>query len=446
MISRSRLAIRLGLFTACVVPMLACERVPLLAPSGSTLTLTSPTTALPINGTAPIGVQVIEPSGTPPHSGTHVTFTTTLGTLFPTEAETDSSGQAITQFRAGNASGTATITAISGGSSVPATGVVKILVGTAAVGRVSLNASPSQVPSNGGSSTISAQVYDVNGNPLSATQVSFGTTAGTLSSTLALTDGNGAAQVVLTTSVQAVVTASVGATAVSGGGSGSGSGSGSGTGNGGGTTTTTPTTTPTGTASASVTVGVAGVATLVITAPTTPPSAGLPAVFTFVITQATNNPTPVKDVTVDWGDGSVPQSLGAITGTSTQSHVYTRGASYTIKATLVDVFGNTSTVSTSVAVVVTATTTIIVTPPTVPNPATVPFTASFTIQVTPPTGVGIQAARINWGDGAVQDLGGLIGTQVLQHIYNTKGTFSVVLTVTDTLDRTTSGSNSITIP
>ena len=98
--------------------MLACERVPLLAPSGSTLTLTSPTTALPINGTAPIGVQVIEPSGTPPHSGTHVTFTTTLGTLFPTEAETDSSGQAIVQFRAGSASGTATISAISGGASV----------------------------------------------------------------------------------------------------------------------------------------------------------------------------------------------------------------------------------------------------------------------------------------------------------------------------------------
>ena len=130
--------------------MVACERVPLLAPSGSTLTLTSPTTALPVNGTAPIGVQVIEPSGTPPHSGTHITFTTTLGTLFPTEAETDLSGQAIVQFRAGSASGTATISGISGGASVAATGVVKILVGTAAVGKVVINASPSLVPSLGG--------------------------------------------------------------------------------------------------------------------------------------------------------------------------------------------------------------------------------------------------------------------------------------------------------
>ena len=159
MISRFRWPVRLALFTLSVVPMVACERVPLLAPSGSTLTLTSPTTALPVNGTAPIGVQVIEPSGTPPHSGTHVTFTTTLGTLFPTEAETDSSGQAIVQFRAGTASGTATISAISGGASV---GCDRRRSRSSSerrpwAGSV-INASPSLVPSLGGSSTISAQV------------------------------------------------------------------------------------------------------------------------------------------------------------------------------------------------------------------------------------------------------------------------------------------------
>jgi hypothetical protein len=425
--------------------MISCERVPLLAPSGSTLTLTSPTTALPINGSTQIGVQVIEPAGTPPHSGTHVTFTTTLGTIVPAEAETDSSGQAVALFRAGSASGTATISALSGGSSVPATGTLKILVGTAAVGRVILNASPSQVPSNGGSSTITAQVYDVNGNPLSASPVSFTTSAGTLTSSLVNTDANGFAQVVLTTAVQAVVTASVGVTApTTGTGTGSGSGNGSGTGTG--TGTTTPTTPTASNASATVTVGVAGVATLVIAAPTTPPSAGLPALFTFTITASANNPTPVKDVTVDWGDGGPVQSLGAISGTSTQSHVYARGGSYTIRATLVDTFGNSSVVSTGVSVVVTATTTIIITPPTVPNPVTLPFAANFTMQVTPPTGVGIQNAVVTWGDGSSQGLGGLNGTAVVRHDYQTRGTFLVVLTVTDTLDRSTSGTTSITIP
>src|ERR1051326_8003967 len=72
---------------------IACQKVPLLAPSGSTITLTSPVTALPVNGTAQIVAQVIEPSGTPPHSGTQVTFTTTLGSIQPSNAETDSNGQ-----------------------------------------------------------------------------------------------------------------------------------------------------------------------------------------------------------------------------------------------------------------------------------------------------------------------------------------------------------------
>ena len=79
------------------------------------------------------------------------------------------------------------------------------------------------MPSLGGSSTISTQVYDVNGNVLAAAPVSFSTTAGVLSSTLAVTDASGAAQVVLNTSTQAVVTASVGSTApTTGGGTGGG--------------------------------------------------------------------------------------------------------------------------------------------------------------------------------------------------------------------------------
>ena len=56
-----------------------CDKVPLLAPSGSAITLTTPVTALPINGSADIVAQVIEPAGTPPQRGTLVSFTTTLG-------------------------------------------------------------------------------------------------------------------------------------------------------------------------------------------------------------------------------------------------------------------------------------------------------------------------------------------------------------------------------
>src|SRR5437588_11145093 len=79
----------------------ACQRVPLLAPSGSTIVLNTSTSVLPLNGTTTIIAQVLEPSGTPPHSGTHVTFTTSLGTIQPSEAETDISGRAVATFVAG---------------------------------------------------------------------------------------------------------------------------------------------------------------------------------------------------------------------------------------------------------------------------------------------------------------------------------------------------------
>src|SRR5262249_15060212 len=155
----------------------ACQKVPLLAPSGSVITLTSSATVLSFNGTTTITGQVIEASGTPPHSGTHVTFTTTLGTIQPSDAETDSSGIVKVQFAAGTQSGTATITAISGGASVGTNGAVKILVGAAAVGHVSVGANPATVPSTGGSSTISASVLDQNGNQLASVPVSFVTSA-----------------------------------------------------------------------------------------------------------------------------------------------------------------------------------------------------------------------------------------------------------------------------
>src|SRR5512138_2814229 len=118
MVSRLRRASALAaLAGASALSIVACQKVPLLAPSGSTITLTSTATALPTGGSAEIIAQVIEAAGTPPHEGTHITFTTSLGTIQPSEAETDISGRAVVRFVAGTTSGTATITAISGGVS-----------------------------------------------------------------------------------------------------------------------------------------------------------------------------------------------------------------------------------------------------------------------------------------------------------------------------------------
>jgi hypothetical protein len=95
---------------------IACEDVPLLAPSGSTITLTASTNAMPANATTEIIAQVLEPAGTAPHSGTLIIFTTTLGSIEPFEARTDVNGRVIVRFNSGPASGTAVITAGSGGA------------------------------------------------------------------------------------------------------------------------------------------------------------------------------------------------------------------------------------------------------------------------------------------------------------------------------------------
>jgi hypothetical protein len=529
MVPRFRPGVLGSVVALLVFVTVACEKVPLLAPSGSTITLTSAVTALPVNGTAQIYAQVIEPSGTPPHSGTQVTFTTTLGTIQPANAETDSNGQVAVTFSAGNSNGTAMITAISGGVSASGTSAIKIAVGTAAVGRVALSANPTIVPANGGTTVVTAQVFDINGNALPNAPVSFTTTAGTLDNTLVTTNATGSASAKLTTANTATVTATVGST---------GSTSSGGTGTGGGTGTTPGTGTTSTPTSASVTINVAGAPTLVITLPTTAPSAGLPATYTFAVTAATTNGAAIRDVTVDWGDGSIQdlgavtgsavvshtyraagaytiratvtdangysvpvvssvtvlpttipitltppttqpgagvpttftiapgtlptgdairnvhidwgdgssaQDLGSITGSTPVTHVFAVAGTYTVTATITDTAGNTNTVSTTVTVIVTANPTVIITLQSVSPSSGHPATATFQLQVTAPTGVNIQDATITWGDGASQDLGGLSGTTTLQHTYTAAGSYSVTVNVKDSLNRTTTGTTSVTI-
>jgi len=205
MISRRHLATLVLLPTALFLVEAACNRVPLLAPSGSSITLTSATSVLAINGTATVTAQVLENAGTPPQAGTHVIFTTSLGTVQPSEATTDSGGRASATFTS-TSSGTATITAVSGGASVSGANGLKILVGTAAAQKVAVSATPATIPSAGGSSTISAVVFDVNGSFLAGVPVTFSSTAGTLSDSIVTTDAGGAARSILTTSVAATVT------------------------------------------------------------------------------------------------------------------------------------------------------------------------------------------------------------------------------------------------
>ena len=308
----------------------ACDKVPLTAPTGSVITLFAANSIVPLNGEVEIVATVIEngttstPSapgtgtpptgtatstspgaGTPVQNGTLVSFTTTLGTIEPSEART-TNGQVRVKFKASGQSGTATVTAFSGGASGK---LENLKVGTAAAERVLVSASPQTLGPSGGTSVISARVEDAAGSALPGVPVTFITDGGSLSPTSATTDQNGVATTTLTTTKQAKVTANVAGK------------------------------------TADVTVGLNARTGVTLAAPATPVSAGLPATFTVGVSSTAN----IRDVTIDFGDGS-QQSLGAISASTPIQHTYLESGTFIVRAIATDSSGFSESVSTAITI------------------------------------------------------------------------------------------------
>jgi PKD repeat protein len=184
--------------------------------------------------------------------------------------------------------------------------------------------------------------------------------------------------------------------------------------------------------------------TLVITPPTSPPSVGLPASFTFTVTAATANGSAVRDVIVDWGDGDT-QNLGAVNGAATVSHVFRDDDSYTVSATVRDASGNSTTVSTGVTVIPVPRPTVLVTAS--PQTQTVGGAVTFTIQITVATGIGVRSTTIDYGQGEnepTESLGGA-SSAVKTFTYQSPGSKTVTVTVVDTTGETTIGNTTVFI-
>jgi len=327
----NRLGAGVAAFAAVVILSLAaaCDKVPLLAPTGSVINLFASSSTIPLNSEIEIVANVIENgvastppttgtptttpvsststagAGTPVQNGTLVSFTTTIGRIEPSEARTNN-GQVRVKFISGSQSGTATITAFSGGASGK---LENLKVGSAAVERVLISASPQTLGPAGGSSTITARVEDTSGSGLAGIPVTFSTDNGTLSTPSATTDALGNAQTILNTSRAAKVTANVAGK------------------------------------TADVSVGLNPRTGVTIAGPTTPVSAGQPATFTVGVGSTAN----IRDVTVDFGDGR-EQSLGAISGSTTIQHTYAVPDTYTVRATATEASGFTEQVSTSITI------------------------------------------------------------------------------------------------
>jgi adhesin/invasin len=423
---RFRSSLAATALVAAAIFSASCEKVPLVAPTGSTITLNAGTTVLSANGSTTITATLIEAAGTAPHSGTHITLLTTLGKLTPSTVETNAAGVATVTFSGNGSNGTAIISATSGGATTGSAGALQIALGSAAAGQVTLNANPSSLPSAGGTSTVTAIVLDVNGNALVGTPVAFSTSAGSLSTGLVTTDASGFASTSVTTSQQTTITASVGATASSGG-----------TGGTGGTGTTPPTAGP---KTATVQIGITATPTIGITPPTSV-SRGVPASFTFVVTPAAQNANAVKNVSVNWGDGGPTQNLGSFSGSQAVSHVFNSEGTFNITATVTDVGGGTNQTATSVVAVPLPKPSININYS--PIPAKVNTLTTILLQITPPAGIGITGVTVDFGDGTTADLGG--GGNNAPHVYTSQGTFTVTVTVTDTAGQTTVGRGSVSI-
>ncbi len=312
----------------------ACDKVPLLAPTGTIITLFPTATSVPLNGEIEIIATVIENgtaapppatpgtpgtpttptpptattsagAGTPVQNGTVVSFTTTIGRIEPPEART-TNGQVRVRLISSGQSGTATITAFSGGASGK---LENLRVGSAAAERLLISASPQTLPPSGGTTTISARVEDVAGSGVPGVAVSFTTDTASLSSSSATTDQSGVASISALITRTAKVTANVAGK------------------------------------TAEVTVNLNPRTGVTLAGPSTPVSAGVPVTFTVGVGATAN----IRDVTISFGDGS-SQSLGAISGSTTIQHTYQEEDTYTVRATATEASGFTEQVSTSITI------------------------------------------------------------------------------------------------
>ncbi len=397
----------------------ACDKVPLTSPTGSTISLSTNSNIVPINGSVQITATVTESAGTAVQNGTTVVFTSDFGRMDPAEARTQN-GRATVRFVASGQSGTVKVNAFSGAASTSGgttSGALTLLVGGAAAGRIVVRAEPPTIPQGGGTVQIFANVVDTNGNALVGAPVSFtigGTTGtGILGSATVVTDASGQAQTTLTTTQTTVVTASV-------------------------TTNTATAVTP-----ATVTVSVlpAPTPTLTCTAPTAGFSVGVAVNCTINPTGLSTGGAAIRNVTVNWGDGSGEQPQGNVTTATTISHTYSSPSIYTVTASATDINGQRGTAVATVVVqrILPALTL------TVPTTGTVGVAVAMSVAPTATQAQPITSVVIDFGDGTTRTLGSLSSAQGFTKTYGSQGGYTVTATGTDASGQQGSTSSAIVI-
>lgn len=378
---------------------IACDKVPLTAPTESKITLFSSATFVPANSSAEITASVIESAGTAVQNGTLVTFTSTVGTIEPREARTNG-GKVTVKLVAGAVSGKAQIRAFSGSAQSDA---IEVAIGGAAVESLLLSASPSTVPASGGSIEIVAVVLDASGNRISGVPVSFSASTGVVSPTSATSNDNGEARSRLTTNVASDISASAGAK----------------------------------TATTKVTVSNAPVVRVTLSPTST--RVGQAVNATVDINASATGATPLRSAVIDWGDGSsqgLSVAAGAVSASETVGHVYRGSGSFTVRVVAIDVIGQQG--ASSAAVFVDALAPLIVS---VTSSGTqrvkipITFTAAFT-----PSDAVPSSFVWDFGDGTTRT-----AAAATTHVFDRVGQRTVSVTVTTVDGRVGRGTTEVII-
>lgn len=160
-------------------------------------------------------------------------------------------------------------------------------------------------------------------------------------------------------------------------------------------------------------------------------------------------------LTVDWGDGSVPQNFNYAAGTTSfsETHQYlddnptaTASDNYTISLALSDNAGGSTTASTTITVNNAAP----VLSGIAASPATITVGNSTTLSgsVSDVGTLDTHRIVISWGDGSADttlNLAAGVSTFSASHQYNTSGAFNIGVTATDDDTGTASGGASVTV-
>ena len=394
---------------------LSCDSVPLLAPTNSSVTIDAQSRVVPTGGTTEVSATVFESSGTPVHNGTLVRFTTTLGRMDPVEAQTRN-GIATTTFIAGEDSGIAEVRATSGaaggstttppststppGTTTPTTSnsnVVQIAVGAGAVDTVTVSANPSSVSTTGGGTvTVTATVLGTGGRLLSGIPVNFTVNRGTLSSTSAVTNGQGQAQVTLTTNGETTITVVAG--------------------------TKKETATVTGRPGPSVVLTCSG------TGATTCATATVGQTIVFTAAREAGSAT-LTSAQLDFGDNS-SQSLGTLNSSTNVPHTYSQAGTYTARLTGTDANGESSSAIQVIQV----------------NSVTIAVSASVTsgrtVSATATVNAPVTQYQWSWGDSTSTTT----TSATAQRTYAAPGTYTITVTAILQSGGTVAGNTTIVVP